>query len=409
MGFHVGKFAKVGCVGFALGGFGLALEAAEPRTPTVSESAGEVVPVAGTYSSFIESLIEDARQDGSVSMEERKLIISQAQRRLGAVEVAEIEARLASMATTTKGDDQAASADNAAANGADCGRCCDEPGCGGLLENIYLFAAADAWKSIVDDNDGNNFGARIGFNSGMPLIESLGIGAQFGMSYGAYDLHGRQEGAEDSAIEEQLFLTAGIFKRSNLCCECPDRISWGIVYDHMITDNLGEQGWEIGLGQLRAQVGYAINPTVEVGLMGAVRVDEDELGGSSNDAFNVWALDYVSLFCHKKWQWGADTWAYIGLPEDPGELLFGARAEVPISCCVSLFGAAQYVLPSTRGGDSGTTSSSFAQEYWNVTFGIAYYPHVPALTKCVSGRRWMPLLPVADNGSFMLEVHPKAL
>jgi hypothetical protein len=86
--------------------------------------------------------------------------------------------------------------------------------------------------------------------------------------------------------------------------------------------------------------------------------------------------------------------------------VFGTKGEVPLSNCVSLFGGAQCILPSASGGSG---NDKFAEEYWNVSVGFAYYPGGNAVSNTVAGRRWMPLLPVADNGSFAIDVDPNDL
>jgi hypothetical protein len=369
----------------------------------------------------LDSLVEDAMQDGAISAEERTLIMNQARRRLNAQEIDQIEARLSALpnaaAMITKesmnaGESQAVTTPAPFVPADNEQTCCDEPGCGGWFENTYIFGAADGFKGPIDDVNNNNFGLRIGFNSGVPLWRECGIGLQFGASYGAYDFQGRdrRQSREACSLEEHVFLTAGLFKRCDLCAPCDrlcDRISWGVVYDHLIVDNLGEDGWEVGLGQVRAQIGYALNHADEVGIMGSLHTNADKVDGRSNDQDPVSALDQGSLFYHHKWCWGADTMAYIGIAEDPGEFVFGARGEVPISRCCSLFGNAQYILPSAGcGSEPGTSRDQFAEEFWNVSVGVVFYPCGNAVSKSVCRQRWMPLLPVADNGTFVIDVSP---
>jgi hypothetical protein len=407
MAFRIRKLGwQAGCVGLAL----FAGTQADRVQAAPQEDAEKVVQAAAVSSAIVDSLIEDAMEDGSITAEEKRLIMGQARRRLSGAEVAEIEARVATLPATsaigsvtkTTQTGQVMNGDVAAAAG---DNCCDEAGCGGHFDNMYIFGASDGWAGPIDDDDGNNFGLRLGFNAGMPLDECRGIAAQFGMSYGAYNFHGRDTGDERSSIEEQWFFTLGVFKRADLCAACPDRVSWGIVYDHLITDNLGEDGWEVGLGQFRGQVGYALSHCDEVGLMASIRADDDEVDGSSNNEDATSAIDQLSVFWHHKWPFSADTTVYTGIVEDVGEWIFGAKGEVPISNCVSLFGGVHYILPSTSGGGS----ENYAEEIWNVTVGVAYYPGGNAVSKSVAGRRWMPLLPVADNGTFALDISPSSL
>ena len=365
-----------------------------------------------TNVAVIESVIDEAMQDGSVSAEEKKLIMGMARRRMSAADVARLEARLAAINTgpvVSNNGNNTLTQDTPAPAASNCDSCCDEPGCGGLFDNMYWFLACDGWMGPIDDDDSNNFGLRLGFNMGLPVSVCHGVGAQFGMSYGAYNFHGRDAGQEASAIEDQIFLTLGIFRRADLCGTggCLDRMSVGLVYDHMVTDNTGEEAWEIGrLGQFRWLVGYAISAVDEVGLMGSFRAWDDSVDGSSNQQDDIRALNQGSLYWKHKWCWSAETTGYLGLADDPGEFVFGARGEMPVSNCVSLFGVAQYILPSTQGGSE---HENFAQEYWNVSVGLAYYPGGNAVNKSVAGRRWMPLLPVADNGTFAIDVNPNKL
>jgi Family of unknown function (DUF6666) len=400
---------KEGCLG-------LALCAGIDMNPLQAAPDDTIVQASGTDAAMLDAMIEQALQDGSVSAEERKLIMGVARRKMTPADIAEAEARLAPLPDTSSvrstvthntstnaivPDGATASAINAHDS------CCDEAACGGFFDNLYVFFASDGWMGPIDDDDGNNFGYRFGFNAGVPISECRGIGAQFGLSYGRYNLTGRDAGNEQSKVEEQIFLSAGAFKRADLCAECPDRLVLGLVYDHMITDNTGEEAWEIGrLGQLRWQVGYVLSATDEVGLFGSLRLWEDAVDGPSNNADDIRALDQGSIYWHHKWCWSADTTVYFGIADNPGEWVLGAKGEVPISNCASLFGGVHYVMPSADGSGS---RDAFAQEYWNVSVGVAYYPGGNAASKTVAGRRWMPLMPVADNGSFGIDIDPSNL
>jgi len=306
-----------------------------------------------------------------------------------------------------------------------CGSGCCDSGCGGgcggglcgdLLANSYLFLAADGWKGPIDDDDNNNFGLRFGMNSGFTLMEDSRLGAQAGFSYAGYDFHGRSNSAPTtSQIEEQFFFTAGVFQRSDVCNACAhhQRISWGLVWDAMVSDNIGEDGDDINLYQLRGQMGYAIDPSNEVGLMimynvGGSQVVDQGSFNSNNILTRARALDQGNIFWRHVWERGGETTLLLGWAEAPGDVVFGARGEVPLNCHLSLFGNMHYILPSTTGGQPSNNGSNdrFAEEYWNVTFGFVYYPGNNSGTRTVSGRSMLPLLPVADNGLFGVKVNP---
>ncbi len=389
---------------------------------------------------FIDSLIDVAMRDGMLDRSEREMIMGQAERGLTPRQVADLTARLNSLPTSTAArvqlgqpvaigaDTSAAATINtisleepaqeepvpaprvaakpAASGGAasSCSKKCGVDSCSScLLDNFYVFSVVDAWRGPLDGNQSNNFGGRIGFNGGVPLVRACGIGAQMGMSYGAYDAHGRFDLAaetETSAVEEQWFFTTGVFKHCNLSNACqPDRVSWGVVYDRMITDNTSAATAELSIGQFRGQIGYACNETREVGLWGSISDGSDESFSAIGAKHTTRSIDQLNMYCRRIWSTGADTRAFIGIAEEPGSFVVGANGQLPLNDSWAVFSGFEYILPSTSGGPPG-----FRDEIWNVSAGIAFYPGGGAIRKSVCGPSWQPLLPVADNGSFALDL-----
>ncbi|MBI3462266.1 MAG: hypothetical protein HY000_04290 [Planctomycetes bacterium] len=368
---------------------------------------------AGSAVSFIESLIDDAMQDGSISAEERTLILAQARRHLVAAELAQLKTWLSNQTgdietvghTVFKSDETKPAPP--AANGHEpvgWDAFPDHTGCGSLFDNMYYFAAVEGWQGPVDLGFGNgNFGGRVGVNFGVPLIESLGVGGQFGMSYALYNFHGRSDlgGGEDSAIEDHLMTTFGVFHRADPSESCGQPWSWGVAYDLLYADNIGLFSNEIFIGQWRFQFGYALSATDEIGFWTTQGDESDRL---TPLPFHVEPLHQYNMYWQHKWDAGADSRGWFGFAEDPGSLVFGADIHYPLNDCLALVGSAQYILPSARGGvSSPVITSGFAQEFWDMTIGLAYYPGGNAPSKTVAGRRWMPYFNVADNGSFAVE------
>jgi hypothetical protein len=288
--------------------------------------------------------------------------------------------------------------------------CCDPgcdsclSGCGRLRDNMEFFFAGDGWADELDDDDANNFGFRTGLNAGIPLLRDRGIGLQIGASLGFYDLMGRAEG-DGLGIEDEFMLTTGLFKRSDVCRG--SRISWAIVYDHQFHNDIGEGGAHyISLGQFRGMIGYALSARNEIGFwMTQTNRDEDIITplATVGAAWMAEPVNQYNAFWHRNWEYGGDTTLYCGTASDPGEFVVGLSGRAPLNPRWALFGGVHYIKPSAAAGVPG-----YEQEIWNVTAGLVFYPGCKARACTVSGNRWLPLLPVADNGTFALDrdVHP---
>ena len=281
-----------------------------------------------------------------------------------------------------------------------CGGCCD-PWC--LRDSMYGFFAFDGWKDQADYLDGNNFGFRTGVNAGIPLLRSRGIGAQIGASVGLYELSGREQGAT-TTVENQTIFTVGAFKRSDYCAG--ERFSWAIAYDHRFNDAYGVSGGDsLSLGQYRGLIGYALNPCDEIGFwMTQTNGDDDPLpattAGIGLIGVSHWSepVQQYNFFWRRYWECGGETMLYMGAVEDPGEFVVGLDAQVPLSRRLSLFCGANYIKPSVDAG-----SPNYTEEIWNVSAGLMFFPGRCAQS-CCGPDRWTPLLPVANNGTFALDV-----
>jgi hypothetical protein len=292
--------------------------------------------------------------------------------------------------------------------GTDCGGGCTDGCCDSdrICDNMYLFGAVNAWRGPLDGPSLNSFGFVTGFNVGVPVLKDHGIGFQFGASYGVYDFHGRDAfgpESEPSAVEDQVFFTTGLFHHCVSCGPCAslhDRVSWGVVYDYMLTDNTGAAAAELNLGQVRAQIGYAVNCACEIGIQGSVSDGTSDDFDALATPHHTKSIDQASLYWrHICCCSGFESRVWAGWAEDLGDVVVGASASMPITNCWSVYGGFTYILPSSTGGVDGSR-----EEFWNVTAGFAFYPGGNARHTSVCCPRWMPLLPVADNGSFALDL-----
>jgi hypothetical protein len=291
----------------------------------------------------------------------------------------------------------------AAAAGDDC---C---GYGSACDNTAVFLAADSWRTRADDDYPGSWGFRTGFNSGIGWWDCP-VRLQIGGSYAGYDLSGRDGdfgsgAADDTPVEQQLIFTGGVYRRSDVCAG--ERLAWGLVLDTLYDTNFGEQANDIFLTQIRGVVGYAWDENDELGVWGAFRANWQGLTTETGDRFRVRALDQVNLFWHHNWAFGGDTWLYVGGAEEPAEWILGLAGQAPLSQSVALFGGVTWGIPSAPAGDQGLGSEqNYSEEYWNLSFGLVWYPGCKAANDSVSGHRGLPLLPVADNGSFLVKARP---
>ncbi|MCC7335937.1 MAG: hypothetical protein IT422_12625 [Pirellulaceae bacterium] len=67
---------------------------------------------------------------------------------------------------------------------------------------------------------------------------------------------------------------------------------------------------------------------------------------------------------------------------------------------VSLVSGVTYMHPSSRPG-----AAAAKDEMWNFSVGISIYLGRNSRSATVAGQRRMPLMPVADNGTFIVDTN----
>jgi hypothetical protein len=283
----------------------------------------------------------------------------------------------------------------------DCGAGCKDDCCcvGGWRDNTEVFFGGDAYASIGDfpaGGYGNSFGLVSGFNTGFGIGDSE-IRGQIGASYGFYDFKGRGFGAEVDSLEEQVYLTTGIYRRADL--DYGERFTWGMVVDGLVTDNWGANANELDLAQFRGIGGVALNDCNEVGLWGTLNLSDDTAVITGRGTPSVRAMKQTNAYWKHNTQFGGETMVYVGAMDtaDVGDWVFGLTGRAPLSCNTGLYGGFNYVTPSVNTGIVGDTEDS-----WNVNFGIVIYLGGKSESPNVAGNAGLPLLPVANNGSFLI-------
>jgi hypothetical protein len=275
----------------------------------------------------------------------------------------------------------------------------------------------DSFKGTSDGSWEDNFGAVMGINSAMPVpgLSEYGIGWQLGMSYGVYDLDGWGEGGDVSSptCQQQTFVTTGFFHKAN----CNQHLSFGVVYDWMINTEWGEYGTHPTLGQWRGQVEYAVSCNNAFGFWGCVRdreaVQTFQYAGQTLPTIGTITnrgVSQVNLFWHHKFCQGADSYLYVGVPQQDrldgdgslGCLTLGASAQVPLTDRLALYVNGSYLRPSSAAGGSAAVDQGY-----DVSIGVKWYFGGHAATHAINGGCWQPYMPVGNNSNFLVDqTHP---
>ncbi len=201
----------------------------------------------------------------------------------------------------------------------------------------------------------------------------------------------------------QGFLTYGLFRRPDDHCA----VTGAIVQDWMFNDNFGLYSQNPTLSQWRGQLGYALNWRHEFGVWGTWhgRSDTRDVAGIGPTKWQ--SVNQLAGYWHYKFRpGGADTWIWLGAPDHSrlsgggslGSWIASAQAVVPLCDYVGLYTMVTYMSPSAAAG-----ALASEDEMWNFTVGLAFYPSAQARSSTVAGRCWMPMMPVANNGFFMVD------
>ena len=290
----------------------------------------------------------------------------------------------------------------AAGCGCEVASCCEEDRPFGY----FALVGYEAFRGIPDgswENNGLHTGANFGTRLG-ELSDWTGIGAQIGGTVGIYNWSGTGYRMDHQNIAEtQGFLTYGLFRKAN------ENSPWSasLVHDWMFNHNFSVMAEDPTLSQLRGQVGYAVSDWNEIGLWGACRTGSDSRQVPAFGRVTWQAINQLNVYWHYKWGIGQpDTWLWVGVPERDrlagnnslGDYLAGALANCPFSERVSLYALVTYMHPSASAGPAGSL-----EEAWSFAIGLSLYPGRDARSKTVKGRGWLPQLPVATNGYFLVD------
>lgn len=258
-----------------------------------------------------------------------------------------------------------------------------------LLDNVQLLSTIDGFQGPLDlDGLNGNFGIRFAVNGGFPVVGRWGIGGQAGTAEILSNFHGTQ--FTGSTIRSQNFITVGLFQRNP---EWAPRVSYGFAYDWLNDDYYS--GFHFS--QWRVKLAWHWDERRELGGWVCIPVRGDSvdlpnpppLPGTSLNEFEP--ISQGVFYYRSYWGGGKSTSCWIGLAEEPGEVVFGADTRIPLGPHFAIVAGFNYILPSASG-----TSSGAEEEFWNLSFGIEI---VPGYIREGPGK-FFRFLPLADNGNF---------
>jgi hypothetical protein len=222
-----------------------------------------------------------------------------------------------------------------------------------FFENLELFAGLDGSKQPQDLGINANMGVRLAANVGVPILERAHLGAQFGAAVNFSDaaVHVLDQ-IEGTSRRTQTFVTFAVFERPT------DRLSWALGYDY-----LHEHYYDtFNLGQVRAQAGYQITPTNEVGSWFTKAIHGQD-GVMGTTAVRLDAISQANGYIRHTWPTSARTMVWAGvashhsdvvwvLPDnsrDKNVVVYGAQLELPLSDRLSVTGSGNFLTPAATG------------------------------------------------------------
>ena len=266
---------------------------------------------------------------------------------------------------------------------------------GGLWQperNLILFAGVHGFKGPTDLGLGGNFGFHEGVNWGAPLGDPWGYGYQVGFQA----LHSNFAGSQtvttgpltnfDPADRNQVFLTAGLFKR-------PPGDGWqtGVVFD-LFYDNYYHRST---LYQIRSDTALVFGDLHELGYWGAYGVSQDTVSGLGQFDTVLHPTDLFAVFYRRRFTGGGRGRLWAGLSGN-GDVIFGLDGTVPLGTNWALDNNFTCLFPK-----HGRSAGGPPEESWSVSIHLVWYPGRSAGP--ILSSPFYPLFYVADNSWFLID------
>jgi len=258
----------------------------------------------------------------------------------------------------------------------------------GWLRELSLHVGIHGFKGPPDFGRNGNFGLHEGFNFGAPFGGPWGFGYQFGLNVVHSNFSGDQALFLRGAGRDQLFFTAGLFRRNP-----QGGWQWGAAFD-LLHDSYYETA---NLSQVRSETSYIFSGGMrEVGYFGMYGTGRDRMARVNNLQIEFEPTDLFAFFYRRHFSGGGNGRIWAGFTGG-GDGLIGGDFHVPLGTGRwSLVNRFNYLAPRQGTGQGGLT-----EESWGVSIQLLWYPGQPA--RLAERSRFRPLFDVADNTLFMVD------
>lgn len=276
--------------------------------------------------------------------------------------------------------------------GDSCGSC--DAGCGPWgyrtppwIHHFSLSVGVQGFKGPVDQGVNGNFGFNEAIDWSAPLSRNSLVGYQVGVRAAHSDFEGDQVQRLRTGDREQVFLTAGLFRRA----PCGGW-QWGVGYDYL-HDHYYYGG--VDLGQIRTELSWSHCNLWDVGFWSAIGTTDDY--GSDQPTLRLEPTDLFAFFYRQHIACGGEGRIWAGFTGE-GDGLVGADLTVPLGRAWALQTNFNYLAPNSQSRLEGQM-----EESWGVAFSLVWYPGHDS--RCELQSPYHPFFRVADNSVFMVDLH----
>lgn len=231
------------------------------------------------------------------------------------------------------------------------------------VDEIALFVGPQGFQTPVDLGSGN-FGYHEGVNLSGQFgrwlgLAPLGLGYQVGATFLQSDFQGSTIIGPKGVSRNQQFFTAGIFRRAH----AGYGLQGGAVFDYMHDTFYTKYS----VAQVRMELSYLTLAGHEFGYWGAYHVHDghDVVAGVP---VGYRTIDLYNAFYRYNFANGSQGRLWAGATGNKGGDL-GGDVRLPLSNQWDLWAWYNYLIPG-----AGSTAGGSAQQAWNLTFNIVWYP-----------------------------------